>query len=121
MPKPSPEAVARFKAMLPDDPRVSLRPMFGQLSAFANGWMFAGLFGEDVFVRLDEADAAVLTEAGGRPFEPMAGRPMRGYVVLPDAAGRDATAGRTYVEQGLAYTLALPPKPAKPKKPSATT
>jgi TfoX/Sxy family transcriptional regulator of competence genes len=114
MPKPSPEAIARFKAIVPDDPRVSLRPMFGNLSAFANGYMFAGLFGEATFVRLDDAGQAAMIERGGRPFEVMAGRPMRGYVVVPDSFVGDPAAVRDAVAESLAHTLALPPKAPKP-------
>jgi TfoX/Sxy family transcriptional regulator of competence genes len=116
MPKPSAEAIERFKAILPDDPRISLRPMFGNLAAFANGYLFAGLFGEAVFVRLDEAGIAAVLDAGGRPFEPMAGRPMRGYAFLPEASARDSAAGRAHAVASLAHTLALPPKP--PKEPA---
>jgi TfoX/Sxy family transcriptional regulator of competence genes len=115
MPKPSPEAIERFRRVAPEDPRVSLRPMFGNLAAFANGYLFAGLFGDAVFVRLDDAGQASIIEQGGTPFAPMPGRPMRGYVVLPDAWGRDDAMLRPSVEQSLAHTLALPPKAAKAK------
>ncbi|MDQ6901199.1 MAG: hypothetical protein M3072_17160, partial [Candidatus Dormibacteraeota bacterium] len=40
--------------------------------------MFAGLFGEDLFVRLADADRDQLIEEGGADFAPMAGRVMRG-------------------------------------------
>lgn len=113
MPKPTPESVARFKEIVPDDPRVSLRPMFGNLAAFANGYMFAGLYGDDVFVRLDDRGHASVIDQGGTSFEPMPGRPMRGYVVLPDAWSRDVAAGRRWAEKSLAHTLALPPRAAK--------
>jgi TfoX/Sxy family transcriptional regulator of competence genes len=117
MPKPSPEAIERFKAALPDDARVSLRPMFGNLSAFANGYMFAGLFGDDVFVRLDDAGQARITAQGGSAFAPMPGRPMRDYVVLPDAMTSDRSGLRTALAESLGHTVALPPK--APKKPKA--
>jgi TfoX/Sxy family transcriptional regulator of competence genes len=113
MPRPSETAIARFREVVPDDPRVSLRPMFGNLSAFANGWMFAGLFGEDVFVRLGEADAAALTRAGGTPFAPMPGRPMSGYLVIPGDWARDPERSREIVGKAFEHTIALPPKPAK--------
>ena len=31
--------------MLPDDPEIEVKPMFGNLGAFVHGNMFAGLFG----------------------------------------------------------------------------
>jgi TfoX/Sxy family transcriptional regulator of competence genes len=113
MPKPSPDAVARFKEVVADLPNVSLRPMFGNLSAFANGYMFAGLFGDAVFLRLDEDDQTTVIGQGGTPFAPMPGRPMRGYVVLPDAWAHDVGSARPWAEQSLTHTMSLPPKAAK--------
>ena len=62
---------------MPDDPRVSLRPMFGNLAAFANGYLFTGLFGDDVFVRADAAGQA--RDHGGRR------RAVRADARSPDA------------------------------------
>ena len=83
MPKPSEQAKAAFAKIVPDGPTVTLRPMFGNLAAFVNGNMFAGLFGEDLFVRLPEEEGAKVRKQGGRDFEPMPGRAMRGYVIVP--------------------------------------
>jgi len=83
MPKPSDQAKGAFTRLVPDGPAVTLRPMFGNLAAFVNGNMFAGLFGEDLFVRLSEDDSAGVRKQGGRDFEPMPGRAMRGYVTVP--------------------------------------
>ena len=76
MPKPTEEAKAAFAKLVPDEPAVTLRPMFGQLSAFVNGNMFCGLFGDQLVVRLPETDIAAVKKQGGRDFEPMAGRRM---------------------------------------------
>src|ERR1700686_2932737 len=83
MPKPSDRAKAAFTKLVPAGPTVTLRPMFGNLAAFVNGNMFAGLFGEDLFVRLSDEEAAPVRKQGGRDFEPMAGRAMKGYVTVP--------------------------------------
>ncbi len=56
MPKPSAEAKAAFHKLVPSDPAVASRPMFGNLAAFVNGNMFCGLFGEDLFVRVSAED-----------------------------------------------------------------
>ena len=119
MPKPTTDAVTRFKTAVPDDPRVSLRPMFGNLAAFANGYLFTGLFGDDVFVRQDDAGQARIVADGGGPFAPMPGRPMRDYVMLPSSSTHDATALSTAIAESLAHTMALPPKPPKAAKPKA--
>lgn len=113
IPKPSEADRARFQALVPDDPRVEVKPMFGNLGAFVNGNMFMGLFGADIGVKLPEPAAQQVMAAGGGPFGP-AERPMAGYVSLP-AAGTGAQAG-PWVEQALAYVGELPPKRPKPRK-----
>ena len=51
MPKADPAAKDEFRSLVPDDPRVTVRPMFGSVAAFVDGQMFMGLYGEDLFVR----------------------------------------------------------------------
>ena len=60
MPKPDEASRKFFESILPEDTRVKVRPMFGNVAGFVNGNMFIGLFGSDVFVRLSEADKAEL-------------------------------------------------------------
>lgn len=110
MPKPSDEDKERFRALVPDDARVQVKPMFGNLGAFVNGNMFMGLFGSSVGVKLPEAAAAeLLAQAGAGPFGP-AERPMGGWVALPPATAADAEAARQWVDGALAHIAALPPK-----------
>ena len=61
LPKPTEETKDYFASVVPDHPAVKIRPMFGQLSAFVNGNMFMGIFGDDVFVRLPEGDRETLS------------------------------------------------------------
>jgi TfoX/Sxy family transcriptional regulator of competence genes len=110
MPKLDAEARAFFESVVPEHPDVQVRPMFGQLSAFVNGNMFMGVFGKDVFVRLQDDDGARLLKAGGRPFEPMKGRAMSGYVVLPDAWQRRRGKVKEWAERSLDWAEELPPK-----------
>ena len=122
MPKPSDQAKAAFSSLVPDDPSVSLRPMFGNLAAFVNGNMFSGLFGEDLFVRLPNDEAAQVKRQGGRPFEPMPGRAMSGYVMVPANWQKKPDAVRPLVIRALTLTRAIPAKAKKPaadKKPAA--
>jgi TfoX/Sxy family transcriptional regulator of competence genes len=104
-PKASDDAKAQFRTLVPEDDRVTVKPMFGAVAAFTNGWMFMGLFAADLFVRLDEADTA----AGGGPLEPMPGKPMKGYVTIPNWRS-DPESVRTWGQKALDYTLTLPPK-----------
>ncbi len=116
MPKPGEAAKATFAALVPPYGGVSTRPMFGNTAAFVNGNMFAGLFGERLFVRVSDADRATLMKAGGSDFEPMPGHAMKGYTVVPDGwmADTEGTAG--WVEAALQFASALPVKEKKPKK-----
>ena len=83
MPKPSEDDKEFFRSILPADPEVEVKPMFGNLGAFVHGNMFAGLFGSAVGVKLAEPDAAELSAVDGAgPFGP-AERPMGGYLSLP--------------------------------------
>jgi TfoX/Sxy family transcriptional regulator of competence genes len=116
LPKPTPETKDFFASIVPEHPAVAIRPMFGQLSAFVNGNMFMGIFGEDVFVRLPDDDRATLLHAGGRPFEPMPGRPMREYVVLPGAWRDEPDRVRGWAARSLDHAEELPPKQPKAKK-----
>ena len=118
IPKPSEKDKARFESLVPEDARVEVKPMFGNLGAFVNGNMFMGLFGSDVGVKLGDADQQKLVKAGGGPFGP-AERPMGGYVTLP--ASLAAATTRKWIAASLEYVGALPPKAAKPAKAAAKT
>jgi TfoX/Sxy family transcriptional regulator of competence genes len=117
MPRPSEDAKAAFRSALPDDDSVSVRPMFGNIAAFHNGNMFAGLFGADLFVRLPEDEQATMIERGGAEFSPMPGRAMKGYVTVPPSWPADLDATRGWILQSLELARSLPPKePAKRKR-----
>jgi len=124
MPKASEQDKERFRRVVPDHPEVVVKPMFGNLGAFINGNMFAGLFGSTIGVKLSDADRAIL-ESSERtvPFGP-AERPMGGYTGLPEVWNEegdgDDTRARAWAEKALAYIATLPPKqPKEPKEPKA--
>jgi TfoX/Sxy family transcriptional regulator of competence genes len=88
--------------------------MFGNLAAFVNGNMFCGLFGDGLFVRLPEDErAALLLEPGAGMLEPMAGRPLREYVVLPRAWQAQPELLREWLRRGLTWTASLPVRAPK--------
>ncbi len=89
------------------------RQMFGCPCAFVNGQMFGGAFGEDIFVRLPAPQQRELLALGGAPFDPMGGRPTREYVTVPREMLEDEEALKIWLERGLAYARALPPKDKK--------
>ena len=84
IPRPDKESIDFFRSLVPEDTRVAVRPMFGNFSAFVNGNMFFGLFGSDLFLRLSNEDRAELLKSkGASMLEPMKGKPMKDYVVIP--------------------------------------
>ena len=87
--------------------------MFGNLAGFVNGNMFAGLFGEDLFVRLPDEEAVGVRRDGGRDFEPMPGRAMRGYVVVAGDWRAHPEAVAPLVQRALELTSRLPAKPPR--------
>ena len=111
MPKPTQADRDRFEALVPDDERVLVKPMFGNLGAFVNGNMFMGLFGAEIGVKLPEAAQKELRGAGGGDFGP-AERPMGGYVTLPPTMSPPET--EQWVSAALDHIATLPPK--KPKR-----
>ena len=114
MPKPSEKSKTAFTKLVPDAPGVTLKPMFGQLSAFVNGNMFSFIWGDELLVRLPEAEIAALKKQGGKDFEPMAGRRgMAGYVTVP--GDWRAKAPTALVKRALEETRKLPAKAAQKK------
>jgi TfoX/Sxy family transcriptional regulator of competence genes len=119
VPKPAEADRERFTGLVPDDPRVEVKPMFGNVGAFVNGNMFMGLFGPDVGIKLaDDDQRRLLAEPGTGPFGPEE-RPMGGYVTIP--SGWPAATANEWIDKSLTYVAALPPKKPKAaaKKPKA--
>lgn len=111
IPKPSEADKALFRSIVPDDSRVEIKAMFGNLGAFVNGNMFMGLFGSSIGVKLSPNDAAALMAiAGAGPFGPSE-RPMGGYVSLPTALV-DTPEGAEWVARALQHVGSRTAKPA---------
>jgi TfoX/Sxy family transcriptional regulator of competence genes len=114
LPKPAAGAVAAFESLLPKQPGVTRRLLFGQPAAFVDGNMFFNVFGGHLVVRLSEDDrAAAFKDLGAIAFEPMPGRPMRDYVALPTRLLTDLPTAGVWVTRALEYARRLPKKSAK--------
>jgi TfoX/Sxy family transcriptional regulator of competence genes len=111
MPKADQEAKEYFRSLVPDDPRVEVKPMFGNLAAFVNKNMFLALFGDVVAVRLPDQDrSTLLKEPGTSVFEPIPGRPMGEYVTLPGAWRKEPAKTSRWVNRSHQWAAQLPPK-----------
>ena len=106
-----PELVRVFQEVIPGPP-VTTRKMFGAPAAFANGYMFAGVFGDQFFLRLSEHGRDELLAEGGSLFEPR-GRPMRDYIVVPPEIVAEPDALAVWVKKALGYVRRLPPRAPK--------
>lgn len=113
--KTPPALAALFDKAAPKDPRVVRKPMFGYPALFLNGNMFAGTFQNKVVARLSEADREKAKQNGVRQFEPMPGRPMKEYVVVPGTDVANPAALASWIERAHRHAETLPAK-AKPVK-----
>jgi TfoX/Sxy family transcriptional regulator of competence genes len=110
------ELVRRFEGAMKDFPMATTRKMFGYPCAFVNGNMFTGLFQEEMFLRLNDTDrAAIRSEYGTKLFEPMLGRPMREYVLVPRYVLNSPRLLRSWLTKGMEHAGALPAKQKRKK------
>ncbi len=115
--KSSPELVETFERLVPKNVAVENRKMFGYPCAFIGGNMFMGLFQESLFLRLSEEDRIEFLKLDQAiRFEPMPGRPMKEYVVVPPRILEDSEQISKWVRKSLSYVSSLPPKVKKKRK-----
>ena len=120
MEKSPPELVAKFDALAPGPP-VQKRQMFGYPACFMNGNLFMSLFADRLVLRLPDKDReALLKLKGAEQFEPMPGRPMKEYVMVPPSMVSSPKKLEPWIAKSLAYGASLKPKAKKAKaKPKA--
>lgn len=110
-PRASDEMIAQFDAIMRNWPVAVQRKMFGNPTAFFNGQMFIGLFGDSMFLRLSQSDRAKFADKyQAKSLEPMPGRPMKEYVIVPRQVLKKPAELNTWIGQALAYARSLPPK-----------
>jgi len=113
--KSPPALVAKFDKLAPGPP-VQKRQMFGYPACFVNGNLFMSLFADRMVLRLPDADReALLKVKGAEQFEPMPGRPMKEYVMVPPALVSSPKKLEPWIAKSLAYGASLKPKAKKAK------
>jgi hypothetical protein len=108
--KSPPQLVERFGAVLDRYPEAERRKMFGYPAAFVGGNMATGLFRDTWVVRLSADEIEPAMAGGATAFEPMPGKPMKAFVVIPAADVDDDAAISGWVERGLALARSMPAK-----------
>lgn len=94
------------------------RLMFGYPAYFINAYMFAGLFGDKLFLRLSSDQKASLeAEHGTLPYlAPLPGRLMKDYVVLPKSLYENQNLIARVLAEAATHCRRLPPKKQNPQK-----
>lgn len=106
-----------FATTVPEGPDVERRTMFGYPAAFVRGHLFAGLHQESFILRLSEPDReCAMVEHGARPFEPLPGRRMRDYVVVPAAVLSERRRLDEWIARAMHYVASIPRRHPKPPR-----
>ena len=85
------------------------KKMFGGLVFMTGGYMTVGVYGDGLIARIGaDGIAAAVAEPGVRPFD-MAGRPMRGIVVVA-AEVLDDRALQGWIARARRHVASLPPR-----------
>jgi hypothetical protein len=95
------------------------RLMFGYPAYFINKNMFSGLFQDQLFARLSAIQLSSMKKKypAIKNLEPMVGRPMKDYFVLPKELCADSRKVRDVLQEAAGHARTLPPKAKKaPKK-----
>ncbi len=97
------------------DKNCDYKKMFGYPAYFFNGNMFVGVHGDKLFLRLSEVDKAEIMKdfKDVTAFEPMPGRAMKGYVVLPKPIYSNDKLFTEWLDKSIKYVTSLPPKKGK--------
>jgi len=110
--KKAPEERVQFLAQKMKNVNFDYRKMFGYPAYFINGNMFAGIHGEKLFLRLSQSEVEEIMNAhlNVTCFEPMPGRAMAGYVVLPKSVYSDERLFNKWIHKSIKYVSTLPAK-----------
>lgn len=116
--KSSPDLLEAFERLMSLADGAEKRKMFGYPTGYVNGNWFVGCYqGNEMVLRLPEHDRQeFLALDGARQFEPMPGRVMREFVVVPWWLINDTPKMREWIQRSMAYSSTLPKQEKKGKK-----
>ncbi|MFW9933332.1 MAG: TfoX/Sxy family protein [Candidatus Thorarchaeota archaeon] len=109
--KPSEELLIMLEELVDHIP-FERRKMFGQYALFYDGQMFAGVFQDDIFIRLPAEKQKDLMRYNDEveQFQPLKGRAMREYVTIPESIYSDEDTMKSLINESIAFVKSLPPK-----------
>jgi TfoX/Sxy family transcriptional regulator of competence genes len=100
----------RTRAVLDARDDVVEKKMFGGLAFLVHGHMCVGIVDRELMVRVGpDAYESALAEAHARPMD-FTGKPLRGMVYVGTSGLRTEAGLRAWVDRGLRFVSALPPK-----------
>ena len=103
-------------------PGITQRKIFGYPAAFANGYFFAGLFENNMILKLPaESRSELLKFPGAARFEPVPGRTMGEFVVIPPSLVKNRARLNPWLESAYAYVTKPPTGRAKNGAPVKAT
>jgi TfoX/Sxy family transcriptional regulator of competence genes len=113
--KKAPAELVDFIMEKMKDRNCDYKKMFGYPAYFLNGNMFVGVHGNKRFLRLSDVDMAEIMKGFKDvfTFEPMPGRAMKGYVVLPKSVYSDDELFGEWLDKSIRFVSALPQKKKK--------
>ena len=115
--KKAPKELVDFLADALNDVECQKRTMFGYPAYFIKGNMFIAAHQDNLILRVSKKAKENLKKRymGVDDFEPMPGRVMREYLVIPEEVYRNEEEFAKLLELSLGYVSSLPPKIKKKK------
>ena len=113
--KKAPEELVTFLSESMTDVDCQMKKVFGYPAYFINNNMFIGAHQESLIIRLSKEDREKVMNLydGIIPFEPMPGRGMKEYVVLPEYLYHQKDRFSEILDMSINYVTSLPPKEKK--------
>jgi TfoX/Sxy family transcriptional regulator of competence genes len=100
----------RVREVLEDRSDVTEKKMFGGVAFLLGGNMCVGVVGDELMLRVGpDAYESALEQRHARAMD-FTGKPMRGMVYVAEAGFREDAQLAEWVERGIAFAGALPPK-----------
>lgn len=100
----------RVREVLVDEAGLTEKRMFGGIAFMLDGNMACAVTDADLMVRVGKESADALSEQPGVRISAMAGRPMKGWLLVSAQATEQDEALAGWVGRGVDFARSLPPK-----------